>query len=94
MKKIIAAACFSLAAFGFSTTSSLAAGNVAAVSASAASMQKDAIALNYMLATKKVISMDEWYANVLKIVNASTEQETKAVYDALVYKVAHTPFYQ
>lgn len=91
MKKIIAVACLSLATLGFSATSVLAAKNVASTEPSVitlSSMQIDAISVNLLLASKKIISSQEWNSNFRSIVHAKTELEIINLYNSLVGKLA------
>lgn len=90
MKKIITATCFAVAALGFSATSALAAKNVSKIEAPGASsavMQKNAFALNTILADRKVINLSEWSDNIRKIATAQTTHELQAIHDQLYYKI-------
>lgn len=87
-------ACFTVAALGFTATSALAANNAVDKQSSGVSSERvmnNAIAMNRILAEKKVITLVEWSNNIQKIVSAKTGQEIQSIHDALYYKIMTSP---
>lgn len=91
MKKIIAVACLSLAALGFSTTSALAANDLTHVKSQSASFEQikqEAIKINMYLYNVDEISSAQWHSNIFDICLETNEQKLRAIHAALVNQKA------